>query len=48
MLAESPQEPKLTRGQRRYRAFLRADYGLSFIDWLKAMQASYPEEFRDI
>jgi hypothetical protein len=32
--------PKLTRGQRRYRNFLRADCGLSFGEWLKC----YPKE----
>jgi hypothetical protein len=32
---ESPKPPKLTRGQRRYRAFLRADCGYSFLEWLK-------------
>lgn len=32
---ESPRPPKLTRAQRRYRAFLNADSGLSFIEWLK-------------
>ena len=33
---ESPKPPKLTRGQQRYREFLHADSGMSFIDWLKA------------
>lgn len=33
---ESPPPPKLTRGQIRYREFLRADCGLSFIEYLKA------------
>ena len=28
--------PKTTRGQRRYRAFLHADCGLTFIEWLKS------------
>jgi hypothetical protein len=35
MLRESPKPPKLTRGQRRYREFLRADSGLTFGEWLK-------------
>lgn len=34
MIAASPQPPKLTRGQRRYRQFLRADTGCSFGEWL--------------
>ena len=32
---QSPAPPKLTRGQRRYRAYLRADFGMSFGDWLR-------------
>jgi len=32
---ESPPTPKLTRAQKRYREFLRADSGERFIDWLK-------------
>ena len=35
MLAESPKAPKLTRGQIRYRQFLKADTGESFREWLK-------------
>ena len=35
MLAESPKSPILTRGQQRYRAYLKADSGLSFGEWLK-------------
>lgn len=35
MLSESPQAPKLSRAQKRYRRFLDADSGLSFIEWLK-------------
>jgi hypothetical protein len=31
----SPSEPRLTRGQRRYRRFLQADSGLAFGEWLK-------------
>lgn len=31
--AEKP--PRLTRSQRRYREFLRCDFGLSFGEWLK-------------
>jgi len=36
MLAESPKPPKLTRSQIRYREFLHADSGLSFIEWIRA------------
>jgi hypothetical protein len=36
MLAASPKPPKLTRSQQRYREFLDADSGLSFIEWIKA------------
>lgn len=32
----SPPPPKITRSQRRYEAFLDADCGLTFGDWLKA------------
>ncbi len=35
MLAESPKAPVLSRSQKRYRAFLNADTGRSFIEWLK-------------
>jgi hypothetical protein len=35
VLAESPRPPKLTRSQRRYRAFLNADTGESFSEWIK-------------
>ena len=31
----SPKPQKLTRSQRRYRAFLNADSGLSFGEWIK-------------
>ena len=34
--ANSSPPPKLTRGQARYKAFLRADCGLSFGEWLRA------------
>lgn len=34
--ANSPPLPKLTRGQARYRAFLSADSGLPFIEWLRS------------
>ncbi|MFS0771008.1 hypothetical protein [Sphingomonas sp. 1P08PE] len=33
--AHSPAPPKLTRGQRRYQAWLDADSSLSFIDYLR-------------
>lgn len=32
---ESPSPPKLTRGQRRYRAYLRSETGETFIEWMK-------------
>ena len=35
MLAESPKPPKLSRSQKRYRRFLDADSGLTFIEWLR-------------
>lgn len=35
MLAQSPKPPKLSRSQRRYRAWLRCDNGESFGQWLK-------------
>jgi hypothetical protein len=31
----SPNPPKLTRGQQRWRQFLQLDSGLSFKEWLK-------------
>lgn len=33
--AQSPPPPRITRGQRRYREFLAADSGLTFIEWLR-------------
>ena len=38
MLAESPKPPKLTRSQQRYRAYLKADTGGLFREWLKYYQ----------
>lgn len=35
MLAQSPPPAKLSRGKLRYRAWLRADCGLKFGEWLK-------------
>lgn len=35
MAKQSPSPPKLTRSQRRYQAFLEADSGLCFSEWLK-------------
>ena len=32
---ESPPPPRLTRSQRRYRKFLKADTGRNFGEWLK-------------
>lgn len=34
----SPSAPVLTRAQKRYRAFLDADCGLKFGEWLKAVR----------
>jgi hypothetical protein len=38
MLESSPKAPVLTRGQKRYREFLKADTGRSFGEWLKDQQ----------
>ncbi len=35
MLSASPAPPKLTRSQRRYREFQKADTGTSFREWLR-------------
>jgi hypothetical protein len=35
MLEHSPKPPKRSRGQKRYREFLKADTGRSFIEWLR-------------
>lgn len=32
---ESPPAPKLTRSQKRYREYLDADSGLTFIEWIR-------------
>lgn len=40
MIRESPKPPKLTRGQKRYRQFLKADTGESFGQWLKDQAAA--------
>lgn len=34
----SPKPPALTRSQKRYRAFLNADCGISFREWLNTRQ----------
>lgn len=39
MYAESPEPPKVSRGKRRYEAFLRADNGMKFGEWLKTKWA---------
>ena len=36
---ESPKPPKLTRSQKNYRAFLGADSGLKFGEWMKIERA---------
>lgn len=33
---ESPKPPKMTRSQKRYQAFLDADSGMKFGEWMKA------------
>lgn len=38
---ESPKPPKLTRGQKNYRAFLEADTGYTFREWLQTRQVSH-------
>ena len=40
VLRESPAPPKLTRSQKRYRRFLDADSGLTFIEWLKMRRSA--------
>jgi hypothetical protein len=40
MHKESPNAPKLTRSQLRYRRFLDADCGMSFRDWIRYEQNS--------
>ena len=42
---ESPPAPKLTRAQRRYRDYLRADTGRGFMEWLRDV-AAYERERR--
>jgi hypothetical protein len=37
---ESPAPPKLTPSQLRYRRFLEADFGYSFIEWLKMQKGA--------
>jgi hypothetical protein len=43
---ESPSPPKLTRSQRRYLAFLNADSGLSFGEWLTGRRRRRWDEAR--
>ena len=40
MRDESPAPPSLSRSQQRYREFLHADCGYSFIEWLRARRAA--------
>ena len=35
---KSPEPTKLTRAQKRYREWLRADCGMEFVEWLKEMK----------
>lgn len=39
MRKQSPKPPKLSRGQKRYRQFLRCNLGISFREWLKCWRA---------
>lgn len=43
MLAQSPKPPKLTRGQQRYRRYLKADTGFSFRDYMEMEKAARAE-----
>jgi len=36
---ESPKPPKISKGRRKYLAFLRADSGMKFGEWLKTKWA---------
>lgn len=40
----SPSPPKLTRSQQRYQAYLEADCGLSFGEWLRARATAEPSQ----
>lgn len=44
MLAESPKAPRLSRSQQRYRDYLKADSGYSFIEWLTRHNALTEKE----
>lgn len=46
MLAESPKPPKLTRSQKRYRAFLHADTDGTFGEWLNDARDTPREPYR--
>lgn len=41
---QSHKPPKLTRSQQRYRRFLQADTGYSFMEWLKTQASRVREE----
>lgn len=41
MRNESPTAPVLTASQKRYRDFLDADSGMSFIEWLRARRTAH-------
>jgi hypothetical protein len=41
MIRESPKPPKLSRSQKRYREFLRADCDMKFGEWLKCQAAMH-------
>ena len=43
MRGHSPKAPKPTKGQQRYRDFLRAECGMTFIEYLKYMHANRHE-----
>ncbi len=41
-IKHAPKPPKLTRSQQRYQAYLDADCGTTFFEWLKSPQAKEP------
>lgn len=45
VLAQSPKPPKLTRGQQRYRRFLRAGLGISFGEFIKMESERLSDDF---
>lgn len=41
VLHESPKAPKLSRSKKRYRAFVNADSGMTFKEWIQRGAAQY-------